>query len=323
MELASFIGYQENYLDSITKILNEDQFLIWKHKNDYRGNFQNKDLITNNLGFRGTNEHLESWLRSEKRVLVLGASPSFGWGVNEQDTYSALLEKKFQDVNMNFAVLNASQIGYSSNQGRKLFSKYINTLNPTHIVISYILNDLDYYRFYDNRIFPDSKRTEENKYIISLRNIFSKSYSYKLLKRVLDSIAVNKTDQPIDLSKNTKNPRVWRHEFIENYKAIINLAIDHHITPIILIMPVNLDPNKNSGERHKDADLVWQNSILYQQGLRNLCLKNKLNCLDIDYKFSQYDDYLFVDPKKDPIHPNENGHRIIANQLIDFFKTIN
>ncbi|MCX7648424.1 MAG: hypothetical protein N2Z60_07425, partial [Elusimicrobiales bacterium] len=80
IELISRITYKETYYDKIIKILTQDSALLWKTKPNLNTIFESVVLKTNSLGFRNH----EISVKTKKRIIIMGASPSFGWGVDEE-----------------------------------------------------------------------------------------------------------------------------------------------------------------------------------------------------------------------------------------------
>ncbi len=69
-------------------------------------------IHTNSMGFRGSREYQIQQPTSVTRILSLGDSFTFGWGVEDNETFSAQLEKQ----NSNFEVLNLGVSGYGLDQ---------------------------------------------------------------------------------------------------------------------------------------------------------------------------------------------------------------
>ena len=55
--------------------------------------------------------------------------------------------------------------------------------------------------------------------------------------------------------------------------------------------------------------------VRYNEAVKQVARQTNTPLVDVVSAFSARDDYLFVDPKKDPTHPNPTGHAIIADLL--------
>ena len=142
-------------LDRAQAVLQADASLGWRQRKNYRGWFMGLPLSTNELGLRNT--PLPKPLASGKRIVILGPSSAFGWGVQESATYARRLE---QALAQRFpltpiAVINAGQIGYSSWQGLRLYNDELRRLKPDILILAYGINDVDRYRFFCNDPLPD------------------------------------------------------------------------------------------------------------------------------------------------------------------------
>ncbi len=83
----------------------------------------------NNLGFRGPNTSIE---KQRKRVLLLGDSFSFGWGVELENTWIHLLSQKYPDIEF----LNLGQGGNHPGDYVRIAKRAIPLLNPDLVFIS-------------------------------------------------------------------------------------------------------------------------------------------------------------------------------------------
>lgn len=93
---------------------------------------------TNKDGFRGVD-----WDHSpaRKNIIVLGDSFAFGWGVEEHEMFSSLLEARLRKVDPAFQVLNMAQSGYFLDQILNTFELFGRRFDPLLIVYLYCHND--------------------------------------------------------------------------------------------------------------------------------------------------------------------------------------
>jgi len=78
-------------------------------------------------------------------VIALGPSSTFGWGVNQRETYSAILTDSYSKK-----TFNAGQIGYGIVQGKILYeaiSQLPKLRSVKYVLIAYGVNDVDRFRF--------------------------------------------------------------------------------------------------------------------------------------------------------------------------------
>ena len=75
------------------------------------------------------------------RVVTLGDSSTFGWGVDGAYTYQRLLERRLNGGPDNVEVFNLGISGHTSRHGRAVFDHYARDLDPDLLIISFGAND--------------------------------------------------------------------------------------------------------------------------------------------------------------------------------------
>jgi len=79
------------------------------------------------------------------RILMLGDSTTFGWGVQLEETIPKLLESRLNEGRLpgieRFEVLNAGVGNYNAERYVSRFFKELKDLDPTDIVVHYFLRD--------------------------------------------------------------------------------------------------------------------------------------------------------------------------------------
>jgi lysophospholipase L1-like esterase len=102
---------------------------------------QSVDIRTNEWGLRGG--PVADASAGGRRILVLGASITLGWGVKEEETLTALIEKKFAEAGQSVQVLNAGIGNYNAERYVEHFFRDLKDLKPTEIVVHYFLRDAE------------------------------------------------------------------------------------------------------------------------------------------------------------------------------------
>lgn len=98
--------------------------------------FSNEFLI-NSLGFRDTEDAIKN-----PSIIVLGDSFAMGWGVNQNETYSKIIEKR-----LNLKTLDTGIASYGTVREVKSLDK-IKDAKPKYIVIHYDNNDYDENKYF-------------------------------------------------------------------------------------------------------------------------------------------------------------------------------
>jgi len=237
---------QDN-IGQILQILKQDSVLFWRQKPDLDIAFQDVKVKTNSMGLRAE-EFKKEKPRDTLRIICLGASPTFGWGVNQEQPYpqrlEVLLKERYQ--NKNIEVINAGNIGYSSHQGLNFLKNDILKLSPDLITISYVINDVDKHRFYRSDGRSDIELQPKSRFFVYMENILDNSNLFKLLKNtILNSRGLaakhfSKGSSGVYLEKR----RVSANDYRKNLNSFINIARANNINVAMIAMPVNLPSQK-------------------------------------------------------------------------------
>ncbi len=75
------------------------------------------------------------------RVMTLGCSTTFGWGVDDEQAYPARLETILAESGHPVEVINAGQPGHSSFQGLWLWDRALAAYQPDIVVFGYVVQD--------------------------------------------------------------------------------------------------------------------------------------------------------------------------------------
>lgn len=367
-------------LSYITSIIKQDSLLFWKQKENLDREFENQRLITNSLGLRCH----EITNKNKIRYIALGGSPTFGWGVKYEDTYPVVAENCLKQKNIDIEAINAGEIGYSSFQGLNFLKSIILNLKPDILTVSYVINDIDKYRFFRSSSLSDSELEPISDNIIKISNILQNSNIIKTLKFFSSKIRSNKEKY---YGKNFNNQynttrRVSLEEYEQNLNKFADIAQQNNIKLVFIVMPVNFPGKVETTKEEKakiealiedikvliekkdfyeakekigdiltidkylpvayyylgiiaqeEKDINSANELFekaknyeifdlatlalkYNDIMRKVAAEKNVLVCDSARDFKEYQkDYLFVDPEKDCFHPNDIGHKIIADKL--------
>lgn len=121
-----------------------DDKLRYKHmpncKLTYSNSEMDADFFTNSQGFRDV-ENYEDAPESEK-ILFLGDSFTFGFGVKQEEVFSAVLQKKLKEKRKGIAVVNAGAVGYGTDQEYIFLKESGINMKPKLVIINIYANDL-------------------------------------------------------------------------------------------------------------------------------------------------------------------------------------
>ena len=109
--------------------------MLWSQKENLKSEFFGALVETDSWGWRNLPQDRLSDSDDAYRILILGASPSFGWGVPSTWTYARVIESQLQTtVHKPVKVINASVVGYSSWQGLQLLKLLLANQSPYFLV---------------------------------------------------------------------------------------------------------------------------------------------------------------------------------------------
>ncbi len=123
----------------LLKARSPDPDLGHEHRPNTSARLQGVQIRINSLGMRGAEPELEKH-PGEKRILVLGSSNTLGWGVREDETMAAYLQKGLEG---RAVVLNAGIGNYNAFRYVKLLDQKLIALKPDIVVVHFFLRDAE------------------------------------------------------------------------------------------------------------------------------------------------------------------------------------
>ncbi len=242
-----------------------DQDLFWVARPGFSGG----EIRINQLGFRG--EDVSTKRPGVCRIVLLGNSVTFGYGVSETETYASVLNQ-FLNQRLDqlthagiesIEVINAGTVGYTSWQGRQLFDKSIRSLKPDLVVASYGYND-----HHSAQISDVEKSAGSN--LNTLLAEFRRTSLYKYVHRLRGNQDPRLRQKPV--------PRVSLSEFTNNLLAIESGAAEIG-AECVFITPA-LREGKPLVENFCPVDFsdqrVWMRQIDFAIGSLGLEYKDEL-----------------------------------------------
>ena len=99
------------------------------------------NVSTNLDGLRLSSQTPAQREKSSHRIMTLGCSTTFGWGVDNPESYPAVLQKYVKEAKYSTEIVNGGQPGYTSFQGSILWDKVLKNYTPDVVLIGYIVQD--------------------------------------------------------------------------------------------------------------------------------------------------------------------------------------
>jgi lysophospholipase L1-like esterase len=281
--LAFYITLEESLIKTTSLFYRYDPILFWRPVARQGSNAE---------GFR-TAEVPEFKAPGEYRILALGDSSIFGDKVSaESNVFTSVLEEKLRS---NFPrplrVINAGVPGYSSYQGLYLFDEIKAKYKPDLLLLGYFNSD----SLPD--IMEDKYRNPNPSWIKAIQKVLAQSMLYQFIHIEILRFKKENFFPPLPRRVN----RVSVADYRKNLETFI-LWAKHNSCGVILL---NMPPDLSTGHY-----LEYRN-VLYE-----LADRYKLPVADF-YKIWTKKGWLSSEYYADNIHPNDKGHRKMADILYD------
>lgn len=290
-----------NALDTTRRILAIDPNIGWKQRANLATQFAGASLHTDERGWRIA----LGGKTDGKAVVFFGPSSTFGWGVADEKTYPAMLEK-YSD---SYRSVNAGEIGYSSAQG-VILAASIEDISTPFAVIAYGVNDLDRHRFYYESTDDDAREFAKEHSAVGAKvtNVmFSSSLvniTFKLLAKVIARPA------PFEVDKHV---RVSADDFRKNMTTIVEKMHERDSRVVLVTTAVHF-PESGDERVLRESEQIRNGVSEYNQIVRDVASSSNSHLLDLDVVFAGHDpNALFVDP----VHFSETGNEMVAHALAD------
>jgi lysophospholipase L1-like esterase len=259
---------------------------------------------TNSLGLRGDETSL-SVDDNYIRIACFGNSCTFGWRLQEEETYEQQLERKLnaQVGEIRFKVFNCGVPGYSTFQGFRMLREFLPILKPQIVTICYGWND-HWAAGFD---IEDKDQKTAPQWVLSVQNLLSESYLYRSIKYLL--LAKYEKAKQYQFDRQSVRYRVSLDDFAANLSNIIAFCRSNGVEPILLTTPVgDVDPGVvNPMESYHER---------YNQTVRRIAGELAVPLVDAATLFLDHPEY-YDNPKTDFIHYNARGAGQIASALAE------
>ena len=260
-------------------------------------------VTINSLGFRGP--ELKTGLQ---RVLCLGDSITFGYGVGDETPFPRQLEDRLNRDGAEFEVINAGVQRYFTYQEIDQLETYGLPLEPAYVVLCVYPNDLgirpdaeDYVRQYDNereQIASSFRKRFEWPYV------FVKNIALVELFRitVLNRGSAGTTTRWIDGRMNKRDEDKWQ-VFRTEVERFHRLARENDFVPLVAMIPSRYQIARDAPNSE------------YPKRVQALCTELGIEHTDFVESFKQSlksgtDPYLAWDN-----HLSPAGHQIVAEGI--------
>ena len=281
------------------ELFQKDRELFWRLRPSQQIRsrfFDGKKIRINSLGLRGDEVASD---KTNRRIVAIGNSCTFGWGVPVQTIFTTLLNRR---LGGDWESINAGLPGYSSFQGKKFLESDILELEPDILLVMFGWND----HWAAASQIADKDQQFPSQTVIALQNNLARLHTYRLLKKGWLNLIEQSTDSTFDRERSVY--RVGLRDFRTNLNEICRIAKSNNILPALLTSPIpSLDkyyPRGMTSPLHRKHEQ-------YNQMIRAVALENDILLVDLNLEFEKADQ-LWDNPANDPIHFNARGHVLAA-----------
>lgn len=313
------------------KYYQHDKLLGWAGIPFKAGEFQVEGRVNsiklNSRGFRDR-EHGNSDAREDRRrILLLGDSFTWGYGVEFSDIFFERIHKR----NPDYEFINTAHCGYGIEQAYLTAGSYAAEYKPDAVLLMFVLNDFAYItqrsaHGYQKPYFtinekglelknvpvPDREEPAggktEKKAKFNRKYLYNHSLLFKLFEDAREDLQYRIGIKKADDFYEKSNPKwVVGERILEKIKESCDA---HGVKLLIAVVPNKLQL------------YTFYDSGSPQEMLVEFCRKRSIPCLDMlpffRDKFEEDREELYF--KRDP-HWNEAGHMLASQLLENFLET--
>lgn len=119
-----------------------DDILAYRHRPSYRSILQGVDISINGQGFRGPEFQTEKPPHTD-RILILGDSVVFGWGVGQDETFPTRVERLLQSQGERVEVIPAGVCSWNTRTEYEFTRTVGVNYRPDVLVLVVVFNDIE------------------------------------------------------------------------------------------------------------------------------------------------------------------------------------
>lgn len=263
-----------------------DAYRVYRHKASSEQRYGNVTVTFNERGLR--DRPLLPKDEGEFRILTLGDSIVYGWGVPQDQIFTVRLEQLLQSrLGRNVRVINSGVGGYNTVQELRYFKQEGITFQPDLVVLVYVENDIDE--------TPSYLISDVDAQAQSLPELVVKTLQKLWLYRLVDhaqryGFHVREDDRPMPLSGS----KGW-NDSMSALAELVTVCRAHDIPLMIFYYRFKSDTENP----------LLQDVVSHAKGIP---------VKDVGPWFAGHDVSTLIVSKIDP-HPNAEAHRVMAELM--------
>jgi hypothetical protein len=234
----------------------------------------------------------EPWAEPAKRIVIIGDSFTFGFGVPQEETFPILLEKEINKGGEVYDVLNLAVAGYTIQDEVNVLRYKGLKWDPEWVIIGYVLND------------PEIEPVQELPSYFDQPHWWQFSHVLRLFARGFKKIQINIYGSGDYYQYLHAYQPTWQ-SVITGFSEIKEMATEHQTKVMVLIFPI-LDTDWSVYPYHnihrQVADLAEQNGFVV------------VDLLPYASKYPPQDLRVSLQDG----HPNASLHRLAVEAILDY-----
>jgi hypothetical protein len=272
-----------------------DPILVYKHAPGLRQTYQGVDVFINELGLR--DRKLEKKRDGELRILLLGDSVTFGWGVPIEATFGRKVESTLASkLKRPVRTVNTGVGGYNTVQEYAVLKTYAEVVDPDVVVLLYVSNDIERN---EPPFDPWSQVSFRGKSPLDVITILlGKSWFYQLAFFVF---RYSRSNGPAALDKNAPGVKESMHAL----SAMATFCREHGLKFVTFFYRIN--------------PAGGFSSALFSE-IQTIGRNHGFSVADVGPWWAGVDIRSVTNSRIDS-HPNGRGHAILAAGMADFLMT--
>jgi lysophospholipase L1-like esterase len=308
---ASRIKGKKAGLGRIIK-LSEHESIIYELLPDLDVIFRNADMTTSPQGFRDRSYPIQKG-KGVIRIVGLGDSVMFGWGVGDSEVYLTILEQRLNEryAEKRWEVINTAVPGYNSVMELETLRYRGLPYSPDLVMIQIVGNDTDLPNFIREKsdylaldksflivFVKDRLKTEKHKFDISMTGL-------KQTPEIKDAFGnIRFIHDPSDVPEQYRH-MVGKDAVIASLKQLQRLSVQQGFDVVVII------------DRNIDGGLgVAMRDVFDSLGFIVFDITNTLNEYLGSHGISRYRGSVLTISERD-LHPTALAHRLIAEDILE------
>ena len=166
------------------------------------------------------------------RIMALGCSTTFGWGVKDDETYPARLALELQSRGYNnVEVINGGQPGYTTFQGQWLWDHTTRHYRPDVVLVGYVVQDARKAAYSDR---SQALLQQDGRFLKD--NVLYKSKVYLMLRSLLGGVQIRAKER--GQGDEGGEFRVPPADYVDNLRGLVTSIRDQGAKPVLFGYPL-------------------------------------------------------------------------------------